>query len=213
MRRESDDAGQICVLHLQYEKLHKYCNRCFRLTHEAPACPERARDQFHHREQRREQYEKREEEEKRGKQRSTREDRGKAVTFRRTTQEQKRRGPESMASSSRPKPVRRELLSELDASGVNSTLEKPSTKKWVSKAFSATFGKPVKTGRAVDQQSPMPDSRRTKPKAPWYRDTEEEAAMANEVAFQQAKWAAAFQSQASEEQKVGPVGISDGSGM
>ncbi|KFK34310.1 hypothetical protein AALP_AA5G128800 [Arabis alpina] len=140
MRRESDDAGQICVLQLQYEKLHKYCSQCSRLTHEAPFCPERVRDQHHHRDLRRAQLQKREVEEKRGNQRNRREDRGKEVVSRRPPHEPTRRSHEAMASSSRPKPVRRALLSELEKSGSNYSEAKPSTKEWVSKAFSETEG-------------------------------------------------------------------------
>ncbi|KFK31972.1 hypothetical protein AALP_AA6G183600 [Arabis alpina] len=213
MRRESNDAGHICVLDLQYEKLHKYSTRCLRLTHEAPSCPERVRDQHQHRDQRRDQYQKGEDEAKRGKQRSTREDRGKAVSSRRIPQEPKRRGHDAMASSSRPKPVRWDLLPELEMSGVNSTNVKQSTKEWVRKAFVETSRATVKMSRTVDWRSPPQETKRAKPRASWYRATEEEAAMANELEFQQAKWAEANRSQASKKQKVVSEGTSDESGL
>ncbi|KFK24259.1 hypothetical protein AALP_AAs40498U000200 [Arabis alpina] len=213
MRRELDDAGQICVLHLQYEKLHIYCSGCSQVTHEAPLCPERVRDQHHHREQQLEQYQKRELEEKQGNQRSNREDRGKAVVSRKLPQEPKRRGHDAMASSSRPKPVRRALLSELETSGVNYTDAKPSTKEWVCKAFVETSRDTVKKNRSVDRLSPQQETKRAKPRALWYRATEEEAAMANEMDFQQAKWAEANRSQASEKQKIVSDGISNESGL
>ncbi|KFK31418.1 hypothetical protein AALP_AA6G109400 [Arabis alpina] len=135
LRRESDDAGQICVLDLQYEKLHKYCNRCFRLTHESASCPERVRESGPHRGQRREQYQGKAAEVNRGTQRNPRDGRGKEVSSRRVPHDPPRRNHDVTASSSRSKPVRRTLLPELETSRVSSSGTNPSTKEWVRKAF------------------------------------------------------------------------------
>ncbi|KFK26943.1 hypothetical protein AALP_AA8G313800 [Arabis alpina] len=45
VRRESDNDGVLVRLDFRYEKLQKHCTRCMRITHEAPLCPERPRDQ------------------------------------------------------------------------------------------------------------------------------------------------------------------------
>ncbi|KFK28912.1 hypothetical protein AALP_AA7G064100 [Arabis alpina] len=193
MRCESDDAGQICALDLKYEKLHKFCTCCFRLTHEASSCPERVRDRDHHREQRLDRYRRAAEDDKRGPQRNLKAkrgkaERGKAESLRSFPHVPKRRNHEVMASSSRPKPVKRDLLPELETSGAISTAANPSTKEWVRKAFAASSRDSMKSSPTVVRISPSRDSKRANPRAPWYRTTVEEAAMDNELEFQQGRW-------------------------
>ncbi|KFK32881.1 hypothetical protein AALP_AA6G299500 [Arabis alpina] len=131
VRREIDDAGQICVLDLHYEKLQKHCTRYLRLTHEAPQCPERPRDSQLGRKHHREPPRKREEDDFQGKKRPTREERGNGVS-------RGPRGPPEAAALSRPKSVRRDLMAELDTcqSKVTApTKDSLTTKEWVRTTF------------------------------------------------------------------------------
>ncbi|KFK27106.1 hypothetical protein AALP_AA8G335100, partial [Arabis alpina] len=166
LRRETVDVDTLCILDLQYEKLHKYCTRCLRLTHEAPVCPKRPREPQQHREQKVE---------------------------------------EGIASSSKPKPVRRDLLAELETSRsleVEPPISKPSTKEWVRRTFrqaDISDGTHPNRNNGEDLQT-QPELKRSKIRAPWYRTTVEEAAIANEVFSQTAKWQAAENWTASEKQ-------------
>ncbi|KFK22444.1 hypothetical protein AALP_AAs68934U000500 [Arabis alpina] len=93
-------------------------------------------------------------------------------------------------SSSRPKPVRRAILAELESSREGEAAPptgKSSTKDWVRRTFVQTEVSHDSTQRPDSQ----PETKRPKPQAPWYRATEEDAAIANEVISHTAKWAAA----------------------
>ncbi|KFK23644.1 hypothetical protein AALP_AAs45409U000100, partial [Arabis alpina] len=168
-RRETIDAGNLCILDLQYEKLHKYCTRCLRLTHEAPACPERPRELQQHREPRREPSRRREADDGRLRQRHHRDVSGKSTAPSRLARDTKDRKVEVVASSSKPKPVCRDLLAELDSSRVvEPSSERSSTKEWVQRTFlqgriSRVSPQDSNAGEQRDQQ---PEPKRTKPRAP-----------------------------------------------
>ncbi|KFK32402.1 hypothetical protein AALP_AA6G236900 [Arabis alpina] len=177
VRREIDDAGQLCILDFQYEKLQKHCTRCLRMTHEAPLCPERPRENQSLRKHHREPSRKREEEDFRGKKRNIREERGKGVI-------RGSRVSSEGAASSRPKPVRRDLMAELDTcqSKVVAPIKDPVTsKEWVRKPFNQDerSGGRAEQSRGGDLNHEQWDIKRQKLRAPWYRETEEEAAIAN----------------------------------
>ncbi|KFK31653.1 hypothetical protein AALP_AA6G141200 [Arabis alpina] len=184
-RRESDDAGDINVLEFQYEKLHKHCTRCLRLTHESIDCPERPRENQQLREHRREPGRKREETDKRRPQRTNHGDKRRVTEPPRDSRVGRTQEESSVASSTKPRPVRRDILSELESSALEPVKDTRSTKDWVRK----TFGKQEQKGntslsnRGVDRDELQAQSKRSKVRAPWYRDSEEDAAVAN------ARWA------------------------
>ncbi|KFK28652.1 hypothetical protein AALP_AA7G027500 [Arabis alpina] len=132
------DAGSLCVLDLHYEKLHKYCSRCLRLTHEAQSCPDRPQELQHKRDTRREPSRRRETDLGRERQRTNRTDRDKPTVPPRLPREKTVRTPEAGELSSRPKPVRRDLTAELESSRALEA-ELPtgnsSTKEWVRRTF------------------------------------------------------------------------------
>ncbi|KFK32500.1 hypothetical protein AALP_AA6G250700 [Arabis alpina] len=184
-RRESDDAGDIIVLELQYEKLHKHCTRCLRLTHESIDCPERPRENQQLREHRRDPVRRREEPEKRRPQRSNHGDKRWITEPPRDSRVGRAQAGSSVASSTMPRPVRRDILSELESSALEPVKDTLSTKDWVRKAF----GKQEQKGnttlsiRGVDRDERQAQAKRSKVCAPWYRDSEEDAAVGN------ARWA------------------------
>ncbi|KFK37260.1 hypothetical protein AALP_AA4G234500 [Arabis alpina] len=181
LRRETFDAETLCIIDLQYEKLHRYCTRCLRLTHEAPACPDRPKENLTHRETRREPARRdpprrKETEVVRGRQRSHREERGKVVASTHPSQDTMGREADVVASSSKPKPVRRDLMVELESSrafDVAPPTGRSTTKDWVRKTF---VEGDTGNGRVL-----QPETKRPKSQAPWYRATEEEAAAANAI--------------------------------
>ncbi|KFK32511.1 hypothetical protein AALP_AA6G252000, partial [Arabis alpina] len=197
-RRETDDAGQLCVLDFKYEKLQRHCSRCFRMTHEVLQCPERALAKQQPRQHHRELKRRNESEDLRERQRSFREDRGRSVRSHRNPRDTSARArtdqaSSSRASSSRPKPVRRDILPELDNSQshtVESLKEKVSTKEWVRKSFAREESREKTAEMRGERDHGGVNRESKKPKAPWYRATEEEAAIDNEIAFQTARWEA-----------------------
>ncbi|KFK43127.1 hypothetical protein AALP_AA1G083800 [Arabis alpina] len=99
-------------------------------------------------------------------------------------------------SSSRRKPVRRDILPELESSRgsvVKLAGEQLSTKEWIQKSFgsggleaSGEIGSP---SRVEESSSPHPVAKRAKTQpAPWYKATEEEAAIENAVCYQTERW-------------------------
>ncbi|KFK31593.1 hypothetical protein AALP_AA6G132600, partial [Arabis alpina] len=186
-RRETDDLGALCVLDFLYEKLHKHCSRCLRMTHEAPSCPDRPREHQQPRDNRREALRRRDEKEVRSRSRVSREGRERAVDPPRNYNPRRDQATSMMASSSKPRPVRRDLFAELEGSDAKPVPEKLSTKAWVSK----TFGQTARTEEAPRrrQSASFPDSQQEsslardnpprRERAPWYRDSVEEAAEAN----------------------------------
>ncbi|KFK23756.1 hypothetical protein AALP_AAs74096U000500 [Arabis alpina] len=210
-RRETDDAGTLCVRDLQYEKLQRYCTHCLRLTHESPACPERPRESQPLRETRREPPHRREVEVVRGRQRSHREERkGKTAASPRPSRTKMGRDETVVASSSVSKPVRRDLLAELDASRAFETAPptgKSSTKEWVRRTFvqDLTPRVPLQDSDAGASRGMQPETKRVKTRAPWYRATEEEAAIANARFFQPEKG----ETVATSESQMNQVGTSE----
>ncbi|KFK23980.1 hypothetical protein AALP_AAs55588U000600 [Arabis alpina] len=156
------------------------------MTHEAPSYPDRPREHQQRREQSREQIRRREEKDGRGRQRSNREVSERRAVPSRAHRKERDQVESAAASSTKPTPVRRDILAKLDSSVVESGNGKLSTKTWVSK----TFGKAEKTGETArldhseSRGSWETEEQRVKSRAPWYRDTAEEAAAANE------KWVA-----------------------
>ncbi|KFK23515.1 hypothetical protein AALP_AAs67696U000300 [Arabis alpina] len=156
------------------------------------------------REPRREPNRKRDVEPVRGRQRSNRDERGKTVALSRLPRDTNERVDDVVASSSRPKPVRRDILAELEscrANEVEPSTGNSSTKEWVRRMFAKDepSGATLQVRDAGDRRGLQPETKRAKPRAksraPWYRATEEEAAIANEVIFQKEKWEAAEKSQ------------------
>ncbi|KFK25425.1 hypothetical protein AALP_AA8G113400 [Arabis alpina] len=191
-KRETDDAGTLCVLDLQYEKLKKYCSRCLRPTHEAPTCPKRPRETSYQRDSRREPSRRREVEPAKDRRR----DRADRVHSQapRLPREVKERPTEAVKTLSRPKPVRRELLAELDSSReteIAPPTGQSSTKEWVRRTFAPEMApsRAFQPGEGGDHRDCQLENKRSKPRAPWYRATEEDAAIANAVIFQTEKWA------------------------
>ncbi|KFK33137.1 hypothetical protein AALP_AA6G335800 [Arabis alpina] len=169
--RDSDDDGVLVRLDFRYEKLQKHCTRCRRLTHEAPLCPDRPREQC------RELHRGKDVVEAQGRRMTHREDRGKAVTRPRRSRERTGHDTETTASSSRRKPVRRDILAELESSD-----PKDSTKDWIVKSFG-------KVERNEGDSSPYHAAKKPKPpRASWYRDTEKEARVANLIHHQSERW-------------------------
>ncbi|KFK39142.1 hypothetical protein AALP_AA3G205800 [Arabis alpina] len=102
----------------KYEKLHKHCLRCFWLTHETPACPDRPREIQQSRDHRQEHVRRREENEGRGRQRSYREERRRVAAPPQVSCVGRAPADSSVASSSRPRPMRRDILAELESTSV-----------------------------------------------------------------------------------------------
>ncbi|KFK22239.1 hypothetical protein AALP_AAs49159U000100 [Arabis alpina] len=195
LRRETDDAGTLCVLDLQYEKLQRYCTRCLRLTHEAPACPERPREYKPQCKARREPSRRREVEPVKGRQRNQREDRRQTVAPPRLDRDTKAKLVEVVESSSKSRQVHRDLLAELESSRVSDVEPKVhnSTKEWLRRTFGSdkTSGGSLKASDIGDGSGVQSELKRAKTRAPWYRTTIEEAAVANETFSQAEKWDAA----------------------
>ncbi|KFK23843.1 hypothetical protein AALP_AAs50485U000100 [Arabis alpina] len=123
----------------------------------------------------------------------------------RLARELKEKVEEEIASSSKPKPVRRDLLAELETSRsleVEPPITKPSTKEWVRRTFrQADISDETHPNRNNGEElQTQPELKRSKVRAPWYRTTVKEAAIANEVFSQTAKWQAAEDLMASEKE-------------
>ncbi|KFK36366.1 hypothetical protein AALP_AA4G114100 [Arabis alpina] len=188
LRSESDDDGTICVLDFQYEKLQKHCGRCLRLTHETPSCPEKARESQSQREHRREHHRRREDENSRRRLRTTWDESSQS-----TNPPKPPRLPMGQPSSSRRRSVRRDILPELTStreSVVKPAQSKLTTKEWIQRSFGEGSAAGEKGSTSGVEKSPLPhpvDKRTTSQRAPWYRVTEEDAAIANAINFQIAR--------------------------
>ncbi|KFK34538.1 hypothetical protein AALP_AA5G159200 [Arabis alpina] len=215
LRRESDDDGVIVRLRFKYKKLQKHCNQCLRITHKAPSCPERAHDGPPlHREPRRDPNRKRDTDTGKGRPWNNREDRGKAVAPR-VSRVTSGKGEAAAVLPSRPKPVRRDIMAELDS--CQATVEAPatahsSTKEWVRKTFVTTDHRRSTSPSQTDHtnQDRLPEANPVKARAPWYRTTEEEAAIANSVSYQAEKWDAVETPPVPVLQPVIPALVGDG---
>ncbi|VVA99089.1 unnamed protein product [Arabis nemorensis] len=98
-----------------------------------------------------------------------------------------------LASSSKRRPVRRDLMSELGEARKSADVRKPtkpSTHEWVRKAFGKGFSRREEKGIGEKKDTQMSSSEKEAPgnRAPWYKVSEKDAAVAKEIYAQNDKW-------------------------
>ncbi|KFK41566.1 hypothetical protein AALP_AA2G145800 [Arabis alpina] len=162
------------------------------MTHEAPTCPDRPREHQQTWDNRREALRRRDEKEVRVRPRTSREGRERAVAPPWTYNPRRDQAASTMALSSKPRPVRQDLLAELEGNIERPDPEKLTTKAWVSKTFGQT-ARIVDASRRRQLESYLESQLESRlyregppgqGKSPWYQNSVEEAAVAN------AEWAA-----------------------